>query len=80
MGSILIRNLDDRLKERLRVRAASHGRSMEEEARTVLRDGLEEANEPVNIVDLARTLFGSEYGIDLEPHPDAFAREPPDFR
>jgi len=37
MASITIRNLDDDLKAQLRVVAASHGRSMEEEARTILR-------------------------------------------
>lgn len=79
MGSVLIRNVDTRLKERLRVRAASHGRSMEEEARTILRNGLEGPEEPVSIVDLATELFGREHGVDLEPHPEAFAREPPDF-
>ena len=36
MGSITIRNLDDDLKRRLRVRAAEHGRSMEEEVREIL--------------------------------------------
>jgi plasmid stability protein len=33
MASITIRNLDDTLKRSLRIRAAEHGRSMEEEAR-----------------------------------------------
>jgi len=33
VASITIRNLDDDIKQRLRVRAAQHGRSMEEEAR-----------------------------------------------
>ncbi len=37
MASITIRNLDDDIKHRLRVRAAEHGRSMEEEARDILR-------------------------------------------
>ena len=37
MASITIRNLDDSLKHRLRVQAAEHGRSMEEEAREILR-------------------------------------------
>lgn len=37
MASITIRNLDDEVKRRLRVRAAEHGRSMEEEAREILR-------------------------------------------
>jgi phosphopantothenoylcysteine decarboxylase/phosphopantothenate--cysteine ligase len=41
MASITIRNLDDAAKERLRVRAAQNGRSMEEEARLLL-GGLEE--------------------------------------
>jgi len=37
MGSITIRQLDDELKQCLRLRAARHGRSMEDEARTILR-------------------------------------------
>jgi phosphopantothenoylcysteine decarboxylase/phosphopantothenate--cysteine ligase len=38
MASITIRQLDEQLKRRLRLRAARHGRSMEDEARTILRD------------------------------------------
>ena len=38
MASITIRNLDDNVKTRLRVRAADNGRSMEEEGRRILRD------------------------------------------
>jgi phosphopantothenoylcysteine decarboxylase/phosphopantothenate--cysteine ligase len=38
MASITIRGLDDELKQRLRLRAARNGRSMEDEARTILRD------------------------------------------
>src|SRR5262249_5840591 len=37
MASITIRQLDEELKQRLRLRAARHGRSMEDEARTMLR-------------------------------------------
>ena len=40
MASITIRNLDDDVKTRLRVRAADNGRSMEEEARLILRDAV----------------------------------------
>jgi len=36
MASITIRQLDDDLKQRLRLRAARNGRSMEDEARTIL--------------------------------------------
>jgi len=38
MASITIRQLEDKLKQRLRLRAARHGRSMEDEARTILRE------------------------------------------
>ena len=37
MASITIRQLDEGLKQQLRLRAASHGRSMEDEVRTILR-------------------------------------------
>lgn len=40
MGSLLIRNLDDRLKVALRKRAAANGRSMEEEVRVILNSEL----------------------------------------
>ena len=39
MASITVRNLEDGLKHRLRIRAAENGRSMEEEARDILRNG-----------------------------------------
>src|SRR5215510_8030334 len=51
MASITIRQLDDDLKRRLRLRAARNGRSMEDEARTILRnaasleDGMGEARD-----------------------------------
>ncbi len=40
MAQLLVRNLDDALKERLRVVAASHGHSMEEEVRLILHNAL----------------------------------------
>ena len=40
MATMTIRNLEDELKARLRIRAAQHGRSMEEEARSILRSAL----------------------------------------
>ena len=41
MASITVRNLDDGLKRRLRIRAAENGRSMEQEARDILRAALD---------------------------------------
>ena len=42
MASLTIRNLDPAVKDRLRVRAAERGRSMEEEARVILRRAMRE--------------------------------------
>ena len=42
MSSITIRNLDPAVKERLRIRAAQHGHSMEAEARSILQSMLKE--------------------------------------
>ncbi len=44
MASLTIRNLEDSVKARLRVRAASRGRSMEDEARHILRAALSQAS------------------------------------
>ena len=41
MATLTIRNLDDSTKTQLRVQAARHGRSMEEEARTIIRSAME---------------------------------------
>jgi plasmid stability protein len=54
MASITIRQLDERVKTRLRLRAARHGRSMEEEAREILKNGLRE--ESARGSDLARSI------------------------
>jgi len=78
MASITVRNIEDSLKVRLRVRAASNGRSMEEEARHILRDALAE-EQPGNLADLASEIFGPEHGFELERHPRVRPRRPPDF-
>lgn len=79
MGSMTIRNLDDRLKARLRVRAAEHGRSMEEEVRVLLHEALSPPprSEPAHLVDVALSLFGPKHGVELPPMPRAKARPVP---
>ena len=58
MASLTIRKLDERTKARLRVRAAQHGRSMEEEARTLLRVALRDDVAPAgNLADAIRSRF-----------------------
>ena len=43
MPSLTVRQLDEKLKKLLRLRAARHGRSMEDEVRVILRQAAEEA-------------------------------------
>jgi len=81
--SLLIRNVDKALHSRLRARAAEHRRSLEEEARELLRTAVaRQGTEPrENIVDIARRLFGPEHGIELDIPPRGRAPEtpPPEF-
>ncbi|UHD15795.1 FitA-like ribbon-helix-helix domain-containing protein [Thiocapsa bogorovii] len=77
MASITIRNLDDTLKRRLRIRAAEHGRSMEDEAREILRLALGEPAPPVNIAAAIRARVAAFGGVDLDPPPREPMREPP---
>ncbi len=71
MASITIRNLDDRVKDELRLRAARHGRSIQEEIRLVLRNAVAHSgsSEPTDLADLALAIFGPEHGVDLPPVP-----------
>src|SRR5579862_1713398 len=47
MASLTVRQLDDKLKTLLRLRAAQHGRSMEDEVRVILREAAEDAGRDV---------------------------------
>ena len=78
MATLTIRQLDDKTKTRLRVRAAHHGRSMEEEAREILRSALT-ASSPAkaNLAKTIRRRFASFGGIELElPTRDAMRQVP----
>jgi len=80
MASITIRRLDDDLKERLRQRAARHGRSMEDEVRELLRITLAaDASEPDNLADRIRKRFQPLGGVELELPERQLVREPPAF-
>jgi plasmid stability protein len=46
MAQLLIRNLDDDVKARLRDRARMHGRSTEEEVREILRNSVRDEAQP----------------------------------
>jgi antitoxin FitA len=80
MAALTIRKLDQKTKTRLRVRAAHHGRSMEEEAREILRSALTTSSRTNgNLAEAIRRRFASFGGIEISlPKRDA-VREAPGF-
>lgn len=79
MASITVRNLEDSVKARLRMRAAERGRSMEEEVRVILRDAVRSRTEPENLAQAIRARFAPLGGVELQLPPRDPIREPPDF-
>jgi len=80
MPSITIRNLEEDLKSRLRVRAAHHGRSMEDEARDILRTALSRRrSQPANLAEAIRVRFAPLGGVEIPFAPREPMREPPEF-
>lgn len=65
MASLTIRNLEEPVKELLRIRAANHGHSMEEEVRQILRAAvLEDAKSPDNLANVIAKRFADLGGVD----------------
>jgi antitoxin FitA len=66
MATLTIRNLDEELKIRLRLEAASHGHSMEEEARHILRRALSLRPSRTGLGSRIRRRFQVHGGVELE--------------
>ena len=81
MSSITIRRLDPDLKERLRMRAARHGQSMEAEVRQILQATLTHPEPPVgpDLYERIHARFAAIGGEDLELPPRDVGRAPPTF-
>ena len=79
MASITIRNLDDEVKRRLRVRAAERGRSMEEEVREILRQVVGQEKPAHNLAAAIRERVAPLGGVELDLPPREPMREPPAF-
>ena len=62
MASLSIRKLEDETLQRLRIRAAQHQGSMEEEVRRILRLAV---MPPERLGRLAQQLFGEQHGVEL---------------
>jgi plasmid stability protein len=66
VSAVSIRNLDDQVKERLRVRAARHGRSMEAEMRAILTDAVREPGEDTGLFQVLLERVSQLGGIELD--------------
>ena len=80
MASITVRNLDEELKRRLRIRAARNGNSMEQEAREILKASLyKQPQTGEELVKAIRARFEPLGGVELVIPPREPMREPPAF-
>jgi antitoxin FitA len=81
LASITIRNLEPALKERLRVRAAHQGRSMEAEARAILEGALAgpRSRGGRSLSERIHGRFAALGGVELELPPRDAGRPPPEF-
>jgi plasmid stability protein len=77
MASITIRNLDDQVKEQLRVRAALHGVSMEEEARRILRTALDTGTAETGLGSRIADLWSGAGGWDIPEFERSLPRRSP---
>jgi plasmid stability protein len=69
MAQILVRNIEDDVKERIKERAKRHGRSMEDEARDILRDAVKDDDRPSE--GLGTRIANRFRGLGLkEPIPE----------
>ncbi|MCX7270528.1 MAG: Arc family DNA-binding protein [Burkholderiales bacterium] len=66
MSTLTIRNIDDATKDKLRQAAASHGRSMEEEVRTILRNALAQSTPTEGLGSRIHARFAALGGYELE--------------
>lgn len=67
MAAISVRDLDNDVASRLKVRAARHGRSMEAEIRAILTDAVVAVDdEQVNLAQAVRERFVAIGGVDLD--------------
>ena len=79
MATLTIRNVDDAIKQSLRIRAAQHGVSMEEEARRILRDALVRVSQPQPLGQRLKQRFAEVADADFELPSRQISRTPPNW-
>jgi plasmid stability protein len=79
MANLTIRNLDDDVKARLKIEAARHGRSMEEEIRHILRRAVAPSPREQGLGSRIVERFGALGGCELSPPGRQEPPRSPDF-
>lgn len=79
MANVSIRNLNDRVREKLRTRAANNGRSMEAEMRTILEEAVADPQQSQNLLDAIFDQFQEIGGVELDIPSRATSPRSPDF-
>lgn len=79
MSTLTIRKLDNEIKSALRIRAAAHGRSMEEEARQILKQAVQSPGQEKGLGARIHARFLAVGGVDLAAPTRSVYRSPPDF-
>lgn len=79
MAALTIRNIDESIKQSLRLRAAQHGVSMEEEARRILREALVRVSQPQPLGQRLKQRFAEVADADFELPSRQISRTPPNW-
>ena len=79
MASLTVRNIDESLKASLRINAAENGRSMEEEARQILKHFLLRKRSSAGIGSRISRRFAAMRGVDLSDAHRSSPRRAPTF-
>lgn len=66
MAAVSVRDLDESVRDRLRIRAAQHGRSMEAEIRAILTDAVTSTTVRTGLAQAILTRFGDLGGVELD--------------
>lgn len=69
MAAFSVRDVDDDVRDRLRIRAARHGRSMEAEIRAILTDAVNDPGSDESIFTALLHRFAEIGGVELELPP-----------
>lgn len=79
MAQLVVRHLDDDVKERLRKRADRHGRSVEEEVRTILRNAVKDQRDPAPLGSRIAARFRQHGLSEALPELRGQAARPGEF-